>query len=71
MFLFRIFDTKRSKQILSALRLTQLKEPLCFGNDQEVEFHEIKICFFHEIEIKFVHEVEFFGTSHEIKIPNN
>ena len=21
------------------------------GNDQEVEFHEIKICFFHEIEI--------------------
>ncbi len=41
------------------------------GNDQEVKFHEIKIHFFRRSNDFLIMRSNFFGTFHEVKIPNN
>ena len=40
------------------------------GNDQEVEFHEIEIHFFRRSNDFLIMRSNFFGTFHEVKIPN-
>jgi hypothetical protein len=41
------------------------------GNDQDVEFHEIKIQLFHEVEFSANMRSNYFVTFHEVEIPNN
>ena len=41
------------------------------GNDQEVEYYEIKIQLFQEIELFLIMRSNFFVIFHEVEIPNN
>jgi hypothetical protein len=60
-YFFIIFYSEDSKDLIDRKRNT--------GNDQEVEFYEIKIQLFQEIKLFLIMRSNFFVIFHEIEIP--
>ncbi len=59
------YDDTGENRIKSCITKTWF--PIWSGNDQEFEFHEIKIQLFHEIKIQLFHEIKI-QLFHEVKI---
>jgi hypothetical protein len=57
--------------VFCVLKIIPKLEIMYLGNDQEVKFHGIEIHFFRRSNYFLIMRSNFFGTFHEVKIPNN